>query len=1257
MAALPIVNLSNYLLMNTAPSVMPRGTRLHKARLCKLEKLDLAGAGLAVLKVKSDSESRVYRVEISNFNYGPVESECNCPYDWGGICKHQVAAVMTLNEKLKEESAKPAVVLFRMLDSEAYLPALGDAALRNNCPDEDWKIATKLPDRVVVKSALNGVAECELTYKKEPYTIRLTGREKDAVHTSCSCNAEQPYPLCLHKVAALLRLREQFGPKAFLMMKDWTEEKQKLLAEYGFTLDDDLKGRFDFKINPARAEMELVLKDPSLHKLTADWQGLGQQLVGRVTRNVPVTLPPKAEDSLQLIYAVEFHSPAALPGQKITPLTCKLNHKTGKMTYIRALGQSNSDALPVVGPEDSRSIRLSGLMAPDGIAKHLQELRLLPPYGWYSYDFEEKLDEELKLEARLYEGSLLDDLFTALTGKRVFLQPERTYSYTHDSLSPCRLSPVRLKPEFVVKEDQEFVSVEIFVRIDGQAVPFARCGYRSYWVISYGGVLYKIAGVAEANLFRYFWVRKGVRVKKDRLPEFLSGFVLPLAGHCDMDLQLSQPVREEDLEFKNQRLYLREDEQNLLLAPAYVYQAGDETVECVPDGRQYRFAEDNGQVTRWSRDAEKEAEGYGFLMSLHPEFEKQAGRPDFAIPFADVMKENWLFGAFEKLKEANVEVLGYNSLKKLRYNPNRPAVQMRTSSGIDWFDMEVEIRFGDQLASLADVRKALLKKENTVQLGDGTIGVLPQEWIQKYAGVFRHGEVDGDSIQLSKRHFSVIDTLYDEIDNVAVQQELFEKRQKLLNFKEIVDVPLPPNVQAQLRDYQREGFKWLHFLDEFGWGGCLADDMGLGKTLQVLTFLQEQKNRTPGAANLIVVPTTLLSNWEAEAAKFCPDLKTQTYRGTTRKWDVAMFDEFDLIITTYGTVRSDIQKLREYRFHYVVLDESQAIKNPGSLVAKAVKLLRANNRIVMTGTPVENNTFDLYSQMDFLNPGLLGSQEFFRGEFATPIDKHRNEEKARELRKLIYPFMLKRTKEEVATDLPDKTEIVLRCEMGKAQRKVYEKFRETYRQKIMNKMAEEGKDKSSFLILEGLLKLRQICDSPALLSDDEDYGHDSAKLDEVVREIEENAGHHKILIFSQFLKMLDLVRGKLEAMGIRYEYLDGSTEDRADRVRNFQENDVCRVFLISLKAGGVGINLTSADYVYLIDPWWNPAVEQQAIDRTHRIGQTQPVFAYKMICKDTVEEKILELQEKKKEVASELVSTEAGFIKKLTQDDIVGLFS
>jgi SNF2 family DNA or RNA helicase len=691
----------------------------------------------------------------------------------------------------------------------------------------------------------------------------------------------------------------------------------------------------------------------------------------------------------------------------------------------------------------------------------------------------------------------------------------------------------------------------------------------------------------------------------------------------------------------------------------YVYE-GDEDgveVEMIHDQRRTKAGFENNKITMQERDADAENEFWKWLESLHPSFAHQAGNPFFYIPFEQVMKEGWLFKFVETVNEKKYELLGFKDLKKMRFNPNRGKFHVKASSGIDWFDMQVEITFGDQKVSLADAKKALLKKQNYVQLKDGSLGMLPEEWIKKLEPLLKFGRVDGDEIHLSKIHFSLIDELVSQVDNEEVFQELQEKKQKLLNFKEIPNVPLPENINATLRHYQEEGYKWINFLHEFGWGGCLADDMGLGKTLQMLTFIQQQKNRNNNYTNLVVVPTTLIFNWQAEASKFTPDLKLYVHRGMARRKDISFFDEYDIILTTYGTMRSDVDLLREINFHYIILDEAQAIKNPDSLTSKASRLLRATNRLTMTGTPVENNTFDLYAQFEFLNPGMLGHADFFRTEYATPIDKYQDKEKSEELRRLVYPFMLKRTKEEVATDLPDKTETILFCEMGKKQRKVYDTFREKYRLEIAEKLATEGLNKSSFLILEALLKLRQICDSPSILSGDEDYGNESAKLEEITREIEENASNHKILIFSQFLGMLDLIRKHLDKINIPYEYLDGQTVDRAGRVNRFQNDQTCRVFLMSLKAGGVGLNLTEADYVYLIDPWWNPAVERQAIDRTHRIGQTRKVFAYKMICKDTIEEKIILLQQRKQDLAEDLVGGESGFIKKLSQEDIMGLFS
>jgi non-specific serine/threonine protein kinase len=435
--------------------------------------------------------------------------------------------------------------------------------------------------------------------------------------------------------------------------------------------------------------------------------------------------------------------------------------------------------------------------------------------------------------------------------------------------------------------------------------------------------------------------------------------------------------------------------------------------------------------------------------------------------------------------------------------------------------------------------------------------------------------------------------------------------------------------------------------------------MGLGKTVQALSFMQAYREKNGHLKALVVCPTTLMFNWENEIRKFTPDLKYLIHHGSDRSRDKNTLESYNVIITTYGTLRSDIKQLVEIEFDYVVLDESQAIKNPQSKVTKAASILRAKSRLCMSGTPLQNNTFDIYAQMSFLNPGMLGSVEFFRNEFATPIDKFGEQMQKEHLRKLLYPFILRRTKEQVAKDLPEKTETILFCEMEDEQRKIYDAFRNDYRNKILGVISEQGIDKSQLTILQGLMKLRQICDSPAIMNEPERYPNVSIKLDELSREISENIGNHKALVFSQYLGMLALIREKLEALDVPYEYFDGGTAaiDREKAIRNFQENDAVRVFLISLKAGGVGLNLTAADYVYIVDPWWNPAVEQQAIDRTHRIGQTKNIFAYRMICKDTIEDKILQLQEKKRLLAKDLISDETSFVKKLTREDVEYLFS
>jgi len=441
------------------------------------------------------------------------------------------------------------------------------------------------------------------------------------------------------------------------------------------------------------------------------------------------------------------------------------------------------------------------------------------------------------------------------------------------------------------------------------------------------------------------------------------------------------------------------------------------------------------------------------------------------------------------------------------------------------------------------------------------------------------------------------------------------------------------------------------------WGGILADDMGLGKTLQVLTFLSKLKSKK---TNLIIVPTTLLFNWENEIAKFAPKLKAFYYYGGSREKETKNFSNFDIVFSTYGIVVRDIEILKSYKFNYIILDESQSIKNPTSLRYKAVNILKANNKIALTGTPIENSTFDLFAQMTFVNPGFLGTMKSFKDNYSNAIDKDGDQAIAAELQKVINPFILRRTKEQVASELPPKTEDIIYCEMAKEQRKVYDAYKNEYRNKLLNQIEEEGLAKSKMYVLEGLLKLRQICDSPALLKDDDISSNESVKIKELVGYISDKTANHKILIFSQFTSMLALIKEELHANKIDYEYLDGqcSIKQREESVNNFQNNEKLRVFLISLKAGGMGLNLTAADYVFIVDPWWNPAVEEQAIDRCYRIGQDKKVFAYRMICKDTIEEKIIKLQAKKKKISSDLIKVDdESIMKGLKISDIKSLFS
>ncbi|HEY0176049.1 MAG TPA: DEAD/DEAH box helicase, partial [Pedobacter sp.] len=645
------------------------------------------------------------------------------------------------------------------------------------------------------------------------------------------------------------------------------------------------------------------------------------------------------------------------------------------------------------------------------------------------------------------------------------------------------------------------------------------------------------------------------------------------------------------------------------------------------------------------------------LAGQHPHFEDQLDKDSFYLHKKRFLDEDWFLSAFEAWREQGITVMGFSELKTGNINPNKPKITIAVNSGLNWFDSTFEVKYGNQKLSLKQLHRSIRNKDKFVKLGDGTMGILPQEWIDKLTDYFNAGEISGDSIHTPKTNFSAISDLYEqEVLSSEVKMELSAYRTKISNFRNIEQVEVPGELNAVLRDYQKEGLNWLNFLDEFGFGGCLADDMGLGKTIQIIAFILSQRRKDHQNTNLIVVPATLIFNWQAEILKFAPDLKVHTIYGADRIKEIAAFNAYEVILTSYGTLLYDIGWLKKYFFNYVFLDESQTIKNPGSLRYNAARLLQSRNKIAITGTPIENNTFDLYGQLSFACPGLLGTKQFFRDHYSTPIDKFKDNKRAIALKKKVSPFILRRTKREVAEELPDKTEMVIYCEMGTAQKNAYDACKNEYRKFLLSEK-EEDLPKHTLHVLKGLTQLRQICNSPSLLKDEQLHGVASSKISMLMEEIGSHSPQHKILVFSQFVSMLDLIRKELIARNISFEYLTGQTKNRGKRVENFQENEEVRVFLISLKAGGTGLNLTEADYVYLVDPWWNPAAENQAIDRCYRIGQKKNVVAVRLICPDTIEEKIMKLQETKKELVSDIIQTDSALFRSLSKNDLLSLFS
>lgn len=640
------------------------------------------------------------------------------------------------------------------------------------------------------------------------------------------------------------------------------------------------------------------------------------------------------------------------------------------------------------------------------------------------------------------------------------------------------------------------------------------------------------------------------------------------------------------------------------------------------------------------------------LLKKHQPKKKKAEREEiwvedslFIIP--EETAAAFIYNELPNLLEKFV-LFGAEKLKTYKINTKSPKLDLKLGHDIDYFEGDVNLDFGDEKINLFDAINQF-NKQKYVRLSDGSHALLNEEYVRRLERLFKK-KGKGKKAQLS---FFDLPDAKDLLDEVA-DQKIFQKSYSVFDgFNQIANKRLRmPDIKAELRPYQKDGVKWLEYLKEIKLGGCLADDMGLGKTLQAITILAKDYPKEK-KSSLIVMPKSLLFNWKKEVEKFAPQLTTYTFYGTNR--DLKEAKKCHLIFTTYAIMRNEIEQLKDEKFHYVILDESQNIKTLTAQTTQAALILNSVHRLALSGTPIENNLGELYSLFRFLNPSMFGSTHRFNKDFLAPIQKKNDKQAILQLRKKIYPFVLRRLKKDVLQDLPDKIEQVIYVEPTEEQKKLYHKRRQFYKEAIDQQIASKGIQSSQFFIFQALNELRQIATVPEGISEGKIKG---AKIELLTEQVfDAVANGHKILIFVNFLAAIESVSERLTEAAIDFVSMTGATRDRQKLVNRFQNDPECKVFLMTLKTGGVGLNLTAADTIFIYDPWWNKAAENQAMDRAHRIGQKNKVLAYKLIMEGTIEEKILKLQALKHELFDNVISSDSASLKSLSEEDIEVLLS
>jgi superfamily II DNA or RNA helicase len=820
--------------------------------------------------------------------------------------------------------------------------------------------------------------------------------------------------------------------------------------------------------------------------------------------------------------------------------------------------------------------------------------------------------------------------------------------------SPCTISEDCFINEFqITNDDQQHMHVNTYMQVHDEVLPLNEFITQHFFFISKGTEVFLIR-TEDRRALQLAHGLKATTYSDDAIA-FHDCIIAPLQKTHHVEIYTTHQTETIDADLTCAIQLGEIGDMYINIEPVFIYdgvplEESDEAITSTSyQGKAYNFI----------RKTDSEKEFINYLKQQHPRFAKKS--QNYTLTFAEAKQKNWFLHFYRSLLENNYEVRGMDMMKHFRFNENIVATAIKHISNVNTTTrLQITVSFGKINVPLKELQKTVFANATTILLSDNSLGVLTDEWYAQYGTIIKHANIIGDK-QIDIANWILMQAdmqLHTVVD--AAMPNAAEWRRKWQHWQ-ANDKPLfkvPKTVDAKFRAYQQKGFEWMCLLSEIGAGCLLADDMGLGKTLQTIAFAAYTLQQHKGARSLIIAPASLLYNWKNEFAKFAPSIKVAVFEEHHNNMAEFVESDTQVLIMSYGLMRSNNNEASAFPWQLIVLDESHNVKNPGTLQTKAVLNLKAPYRVCISGTPVLNSSFDLYSQFQFLAPDLLGDTAFFKKQYLIPIEVHQSQKHAEQLKRITEPFILRRTKEQVATDLPEKTVSVRYCTMAEDQLAFYNTVKDSIKSSVFLQIENNGLNKSLMNVMQGINMLRKICSTPLGMQHDNATCDQSIKVHECVQDILEKTANHKVLVFSQFLATLDQIQAELKENHIPHFRIDGSIKasERAALNKQFEEDSNTRVFLLSITAASQGLNLVSADYVYILDPWWNLGIENQAIDRSHRIGQTKPVFAHKLICKDTIEDKILEMQMRKGDLGKDLIKAEEGFAKNLNIEDVQWLF-